>query len=111
MEGHMNNLLGIGRLCTLQLNMFRTPMIKQAHSIADQDWHNVNGEFVKQPGLKSLPSNIRAVQCHSFIACSRLSLPDGALDTICDKSPVEFSYILRRLMRDDKYRHMERMLA
>src|ERR1044071_8928053 len=95
---HVNNFPGVGRLCTIQLDMLCTQMVKQADSSTHQHWNNMNREFVKQPSLKSLSSNIRTIQSYSLIASRSLGLLDSTLHAIADERSIELTNIFRRLM-------------
>src|SRR5262249_55092064 len=55
--------------------------------------------------------NVWTIQRYGLISSSSLSLADGALYALGDEGSIELSRVFGWMMRDDKHRHVERMLA
>jgi hypothetical protein len=84
-EKDVSHAGGFRHRLPFEFNRFNTQMLKQPDAAAEQDRHQIDLDFVKQPGLKTLLRDIRAADPDASASCDCLSLSDGALDAIRDE--------------------------
>ena len=70
-------------LYSFQMELWVASLIEETQTCAQEHRHDVNVEFVSQPGSQALLCDVGGTNHgHIFVARSRFSLPDGAFYTI-----------------------------
>lgn len=78
-----------GHAGDFQFNRFDAEALKQADATFQQDWHQVNADFVEQTRLETLAGDIRAAHADHFIAGDGFCGRHRAFNTIGDEGDGE----------------------
>jgi len=97
----------------LQLNRINAQVVEQPDTLPEQDWHQVDTDFVEQPCPQALLDDMRAADTDVLVHCNLLCLFNGAFDAIRDEGERR-SFLhpfLRDIVGHDKDRRAQRVFA
>src|SRR5687768_9215963 len=83
---------------TFEIDRAGAKVVEHAYATTDQDWGNVDGNFVNQAGLDRLLQDAGCANDHILIPCGLLCLANGTFHAVGDKG--EWRTWLHPFLRD-----------